>query len=151
MSGLRQDKITFEVETARVLEILSKEIYDSPLALLRENVQNAYDATLMRCTVEGADVRESTIEIKLEPFKLTSTDHGIGMLEEVLRNNFWKAGSSGKKSDLARKSGVIGTFGIGAMANFGVCTTLRVETRALGSDLTLVSTAKRANLSISKE
>ena len=35
-------KIAFEVETARVLEILSKEIYDSPLALLRENVQNAY-------------------------------------------------------------------------------------------------------------
>src|SRR5438093_2296762 len=151
MSGLRQDKITFEVETARVLEILSKEIYDSPLALLRENVQNAYDATLMRCTVEGADVRESTIEIKLEPFKLTITDHGIGMSEEVLRNNFWKAGSSGKKSELAQKSGVIGTFGIGAMANFGVCTALRVETRHIASDITLISSAMRSELRIAQD
>ena len=73
------------------------------------------------------------------------------MTEEVLRNNFWRAGSSGKRTDLARRSGVIGTFGIGAMANFGVCTKLRVETRATGSDVTLVSSAKRNKLSFSRE
>ena len=53
MSQTTQGKIAFEVETARVLEILSKEIYDSPMALLRENVQNAYDATLMRLHGRG--------------------------------------------------------------------------------------------------
>ena len=36
--------IVFQVETKRVLQILAREIYDSPLALIRENVQNAYDA-----------------------------------------------------------------------------------------------------------
>ena len=148
---MRLEKITFEVETARVLEILSKEIYDSPLALLRENVQNAYDAILMRCTHDGSDLREATITVTVEPLRLVITDDGIGMTEEVLRNNFWKAGSSGKKTELARQSGVIGTFGIGAMANFGVCTKLRVETRGIDSDVTLISVAERAKLSFSQE
>lgn len=151
MNDAPQDKIAFEVETARVLEILSKEIYDSPLALLRENVQNAYDATLMRCTHDGTPLDEATIDLRVEALTLTISDNGIGMTEEVLRNNFWKAGSSGKKTELARRSGVIGTFGIGAMANFGVCTRLRVETRAVGSDLTLVSTAERAKLSFARK
>lgn len=151
MSESTQDKIAFEVETARVLEILSKEIYDSPLALLRENVQNAYDAILMRCTQDQSSLHEATINLTIEPGRLVITDDGIGMTEEVLRNNFWKAGSSGKKTELARRSGVIGTFGIGAMANFGVCTKLRVETRAVGSDVTLISVAERAKLSFSQE
>lgn len=42
------EKIKFQIEIKRVLDVLSKEIYDSPYALLRENIQNAYDAILMR-------------------------------------------------------------------------------------------------------
>jgi molecular chaperone HtpG len=144
-------KIVFEVETSRVLELLSKEIYDSPLALLRENVQNAYDATLMRCTHDSTDIREAEIRITLTTDQLVIEDDGIGMTEEVLRNNFWRAGSSGKRTDLARRSGVIGTFGIGAMANFGVCSRLRVETRSVESDITLVSVAEKSKLSFSQE
>jgi molecular chaperone HtpG len=151
MSDATQDRIVFEVETSRVLEILSKEIYDSPLALLRENLQNAYDAVLMRCTAQSQRFDEAVIDIRVDPFCLTIIDNGIGMTEDVLRHNFWKAGSSGKKTELAKRSGVIGTFGIGAMANFGVCTKLRVETRSIESDTTLISTAERSKLSISQE
>ncbi len=68
------------------------------------------------------------------------------MNEDVLKNNFWKAGSSGKRSELAQRAGVVGTFGIGAMANFGVCTALRVETRHIDSKVTLISSALRENL-----
>lgn len=143
--------IVFEVETTRILEILSKEIYDSPLALLRENLQNAYDAVLMRATLDSTPLSEALIEVQLENGRVTIRDSGLGMSEDVLRNNFWKAGSSGKRTDLARRSGVVGTFGIGAMANFGVCTSIRVETRSVGSDETLISTAERANLSIARE
>ena len=46
--------IVFQVETDRVLKILTRDIYDSPLALLRENVQNAYDAVRMRFAAKGA-------------------------------------------------------------------------------------------------
>src|SRR5438876_596530 len=45
-------RIKFQVAPERVLEILSSEIYDSPYAMVRENVQNAYDAVLMRAAVE---------------------------------------------------------------------------------------------------
>ena len=66
----------------------------------------------------------------------------------VLKNNFWKAGSSGKKFRARTASGVIGTFGIGAMANFGVCAELRVESRE--SNISLIS-ARRENLRIAHD
>ena len=150
MSAQVKERIAFDVETERILQILSSEIYDSPKAFLRENVQNAYDAVLMRCTAQGIPIADRRIEITVEKERLTVRDDGIGMTEEVLRNNFWKAGSSGKKSDLAQRSGVIGTFGIGAMANFGVCTALQVETRHIDSDVTLISSAIRADLRIAQ-
>jgi molecular chaperone HtpG len=151
MNSNNKARIAFDVETERVLQILSSEIYDSPKAFLRENVQNAYDAILMRCTEQNLSLAERKIEITVEKDKLVVVDDGIGMTETVLKENFWKAGSSGKKTDLAQRSGVIGTFGIGAMANFGVCTELRVETRNVASAVTLISTARRKDLKIGQD
>lgn len=150
MTEPTKEQIAFDVETERILQILSSEIYDSPKAFLRENVQNAYDAVLMRSTAQGIPISERAIEITVTNRELTVRDDGIGMSEETLKNNFWKAGSSGKKSELAQRSGVIGTFGIGAMANFGVCTALRVETRHIDSPVTLISYARRADLRIAQ-
>lgn len=144
-------RIVFDVETSRILQILSAEIYDSPKAILRENVQNAYDAILMRCTAQNLEIEERRIQITVRDGILKVEDDGIGMTEDVLRQNFWKAGSSGKRSELAQKSGVIGTFGIGALANFGVCTSLRVETRHIDSNVTLISSARRSDLKIAQE
>lgn len=143
--------IVFQVETSRILQILAREIYDSPLALLRENLQNAYDAVRMRYAESGTLTDGGRIEIRVENGEVSITDNGIGMNEEVLRENFWKAGSSGKRSDDARRAGVVGTFGIGAMANFGVCTRLTVETRSLGSAETLRSVAERDSLKIAEQ
>ena len=151
MNDQMKERLTFDVETERVLAILSSEIYDSPKAFLRENVQNAYDAILMRCTEQQLPITERRIEISVEEGKLFVSDDGIGMTDQVLKDNFWKAGSSGKKSDLAQRSGVIGTFGIGAMANFGVCTFLEVETRHIDSDISLISSANRADLRIAQD
>ncbi|MEX1194320.1 MAG: ATP-binding protein [Dehalococcoidia bacterium] len=151
MTEAVQGQISFEVETSRILEILSKEIYDSSNALLRENIQNAYDAVLMRCSAQGVPITERLIEITIENEVVKISDDGIGMTEEVLRQNFWKAGSSGKRTELAREAGVVGTFGIGAMANFGVCTELQVETKAIESDVTLISTAVRRELKIGQD
>ena len=145
------EKIKFQVETARILEILSKEIYDSPYAMLRENVQNAYDAVLMRITKEKLPKDTGLVDVNIVANEVTVTDNGIGMTETELRNNYWMAGASGKKTELALTSGVIGTFGIGAMANFGVCSKLIVETRSRESLETLISTAIREDLSISEE
>src|SRR5262245_56657050 len=116
--------IVFQVETTRVLQLLTREIYDSPLAMLRENVQNAYDAIRQRFAASGTLTEGGRIEITVGGGKVAVTDNGTGMTEEVLRTNFWKPGSSGKHSEDARRAGVVGTFGIGAMANFGVCSRL---------------------------
>ena len=151
MNEQTKERIAFDVETERIIQILSAEIYDSPKAFLRENVQNAYDAILMRCTAQELPIADRKIEITIEKERLTVRDDGIGMTDDVLKNNFWKAGSSGKKSELAQRSGVIGTFGIGAMANFGVCTALQVETRHIDSSVTLVSSARRADLRIAQD
>ena len=145
------DGIVFQVETTRVLQILAREIYDSPLALLRENVQNAYDAVRMRFVSSGKLVDGGKIDIKVGNGEISIADNGIGMTEETLRDNFWKAGSSGKHSERARQSGVVGTFGIGAMANFGVCTQLTVETRAEGRTEVLRSVANRDSLKIAEK
>lgn len=141
-------QIPFLVETDRILEILSKQIYDSPHAMVRENVQNAYDAVLMRASREQRSPSEFAIDITVSPEQIVIRDNGIGMSETVLRNNFWRAGSSGKNTPEAKAAGVIGTFGIGAMANFGVCNHLRVETREIGSIVGIRTSARKSELSI---
>ena len=151
MTSAGTERLAFNVDTARILQILASEIYDSPRAFLRENVQNAYDAVLMRCTEQELLVSDRRIDVTVEPTRIIVRDDGIGMDEDVLAQNFWRAGSSGKKSDLARRSGVIGTFGIGAMANFGVCSALSVETRHLDSEFTLTTVAHRESLAIAEE
>ncbi|MCH7424280.1 ATP-binding protein [Shewanella sp. MM_2022_3] len=143
--------IAFQVETDRMLEILSKQIYDSPYAMVRENVQNSYDAILMRAKAEGKDISTYKIEVKVEPGTITIIDNGIGMSESVLKENFWKAGSSGKNTAAARAAGVIGTFGIGAMANFGVCTSLSVTTRELNNKVGFRTMAEKVNLRIGQD
>jgi molecular chaperone HtpG len=105
----------------------------------------------MRFARSGALTDGGQVFIRLDGETLSISDNGIGMSETVLRENFWKAGSSGKNSDEARKAGVVGTFGIGAMANFGVCRRLKVETRAEGSDNLLISVADRDGLKIAEE
>ncbi|AOR71953.1 hypothetical protein BBJ41_31540 [Burkholderia stabilis] len=144
-------QIAFQVDTSRVLEILSKQIYDSPYAMARENVQNAYDAVLMRANREQKSPSEYQIVITARPDQIEISDQGIGMTEKVLRENFWRAGSSGKNNDAARAAGVIGTFGIGAMANFGVCDRLQIDTRAMDQATGIRTFALKSQLSIGQD
>lgn len=140
--------IPFNIEISKVLDLLCSQIYDSPLSLLRENVQNAYDAILQR-KHNDPTFSNPEIRITIENNVITIRDNGIGMDDKKLKANYWTAGSSGKNNPEARAAGVVGTFGIGAMANFGVCSELNVETRLLNSDLTWISGVKKSDLSLS--
>ncbi len=124
-----KERTNFKFNIESVLNILSKDIYDSPLSLLRENVQNAYDAILQRRYVDSSFSGRGSISVVLNSGELTITDDGIGMTKEMLDKNYWTAGSSGKNTPEARAAGVVGTFGIGAMANFGVCSYLEVTSK----------------------
>jgi molecular chaperone HtpG len=141
-----EEKIPFQIETEKVLKLLSSEIYDSPYALLRENVQNAYDAILMRLQKEPNF--SPMIKVALAGQNVTISDNGIGMSKDTVKNNYWKAGSSGKNNEEARKAGVVGTFGIGAMANFGICKHLKIKTHYWGGNTTVISEAYKSTLSV---
>ncbi len=144
------ERIPFEVEASRVIELLARQIYQTPLALLRENCQNAFDAILMRIQREG-DGFSPLVDVRISSDRVIITDNGIGMGRGEVRNNFWRAGSSGKNNAEARAAGVVGTFGIGAMANFGIATELEVVTESLVTRERTRSFARREELSTSKE
>jgi molecular chaperone HtpG len=140
------EQIKFQIEIGKVLKLLANDIYDSPYAFLRENVQNAYDAILMR--MQKDNNFQPKIVIDLTGNQISISDNGIGMSREVVENNYWKAGSSGKNNEEARKAGVVGTFGIGAMANFGICSYLKVRSHFWGSNSTIISDVKKDDLSL---
>lgn len=142
-----KERTNFKFNVERVLQILSDDIYDSPLSLLRENVQNAYDAILQRKYYDAAFGNNGAIRIYLNGNELTISDNGIGMTKEMLDKNYWTAGASGKNTPEARAAGVVGTFGIGAMANFGVCSYLEVTSKYYdGLHRTIMSSLKREEL-----
>lgn len=147
VSDERITHIPFQVDLSRIIDVLAKEIYQSPLALLRENTQNAYDAVLLRGV--GNPTFRGTIDITIGPLAISVHDNGVGMTKEELKDHYWTAGSSSKGNPAARAAGVVGTFGIGAMANFGIATSLEVVTESIETGQRTRSFVRRDQLSLS--
>src|SRR6266480_3087809 len=116
------------IEFESVLAAISKQIYETPLAFIRENVQNAVDAIRMQAAREGKSsaLPEFGVRITVDGQQCEIVDNGIGMSLDDLRNLFWTIGASGKRTAEARSAGCVGMFGIGGFANFGVCDDLTV-------------------------
>ena len=142
-------KIPFAVEISRMIEVLAAQIYPTPFALLRENVQNSFDAILQRRHMNHEFA--ARIDVEIEPRQVSVRDNGIGMSREDLRNHFWRAGSSSKNTEEARAAGVVGTFGIGAMANFGIAEELHVETEDICKGERTACSAFRSTLSVTED
>ena len=149
-----EKKIAFKIEFQRILELFAGQIYQSPLALLRENTQNAFDAIRMREAhereVHGDDF-EPEIRVTVDEQQIVVVDNGIGMTAEELETSFWYAGRSSKNSDAARAAGVVGTFGIGAMSNFGVADELSVESESAVTGERTRSSVRKSELSTDTE
>ena len=120
-------------EAKSMLNMLCRSLYDTSLVVLRENLQNAYDAVLMRKHKDHSYANPA-IHLYVKDGHLIVQDNGIGMTAQEVDENFWTAGKSGKNNADARKAGVVGTFGIGAFANFGVCSELKLTTKKISSD-----------------
>lgn len=142
-----------DVDLERILPLLAREIYTSPFAFLRENVQNAFDAIRMQKYREQLSgiTREHRIFITIDDNRLSISDSGIGMTRDDLASFFWSIGKSGKHTAEAKSAGVVGTFGIGGMANFGVCSRLEVTTRTHTSNESIISFAERNQLSAKED
>ena len=142
-------KIAFDIDISRMIEVLAAQIYPTPFALLRENVQNSFDAILLRRHL--GQQFNARIDVTIEPHRIRVTDNGIGMSREDLRTHFWRAGSSSKNTEDARAAGVVGTFGIGAMANFGMAEELQVETESSHTHERTDCVAYRSTLSVTED
>lgn len=120
------------IEFESVLAAISKQIYETPLAFIRENVQNAVDALRMQAARQTADSAAAPLSVRISAIDKTCeiADNGIGMSLEDLRNLFWTIGASGKRTPEARAAGCVGMFGIGGFANFGVCDDLVVVSQS---------------------
>ncbi len=134
MTGGTSFKVGIEFES--VLRAISKQIYETPMAFIRENVQNAVDAIRIQALRENADPSDGcyNIDVTVNDRKLTVRDNGIGMSEVDLQSFFWTIGASGKRTGEALQAGCVGMFGIGGFANFGVCDKLEVISQVQESD-----------------
>ena len=140
-----EKKIPFKIEFSRILDLFANQIYQSPLALLRENTQNAFDAVLMKLHAKAGSSQENfhpRIDVRISQNQIIVTDNGVGMTSQEIEDNYWYAGKSGKNTSVAREAGVVGTFGIGAMANFGVADQLEVESESMSGQRTVSSVRK---------
>ena len=148
---MSEDAHAIDVDLERILPILARAIYTSPFAFLRENVQNAFDAIRMQRHREGSGSQEHEISIVLAENRLSISDSGIGMSKQDLVSFYWSIGKSGKHTPEAKAAGVVGTFGIGGMANFGICSRLEVMTRTRQMLDCVISFAERQNLSATRD
>ena len=151
--GNKSFKVGIDFEN--VLSAISKQIYETPLAFIRENVQNAVDAIRIQALREGVtpDNGQYRIDVVIDGTNVTVRDNGIGMTASDLESFFWTIGASGKRTPEAQKAGCVGMFGIGGFANFGVCDMLEVISQtsdAAHGTLTRLSEAdiRKAGVSI---
>eukprot|EP01040_Poterioochromonas_malhamensis_P009323 gene9323-10124_t len=140
------EKMSFQAETRKLLDIVTHSIYTDKEVFLRELVSNASDALekFRYFQVSGAVKGDGThpLEINIitdsEKNTLTIIDNGIGMTREELVANLGTIARSGSKqfveqlskgegSTGASKDGIIGQFGVGFYSSFMVSDEVSVE------------------------
>jgi molecular chaperone HtpG len=122
------DSFKVGIDFEHVLRAISKQIYETHLAFIRENVQNAVDALRIQAHRDGLPPNDTRYRVDVSVYddKILVRDNGVGMSATDLRDLFWTIGASGKRTQEAQAAGCVGMFGIGGFANFGVCHTVEV-------------------------
>lgn len=142
-TGFEKFLVRFEFERKRMLEILSKEIYQGdPYVFLRELLQNSIDAIRMRREVLERELGSAPAKIgviRVEVNHLANgdaivswNDDGIGMDKYIIKNYLAVAGRSYYLSKDFEKIGLrmdpISKFGIGILSCFMVADRIEIET-----------------------
>ena len=140
-------KKEFKTESKRLLELMINSIYTHKEIFLRELLSNASDALdklhFRSLTDDSIKLSQDDLAIRITPNPdsrtLTISDNGCGMSAEELENNLGVIAQSGtlafRKENTENKDvDVIGQFGVGFYSAFMVANSVRVVSRALGSD-----------------
>lgn len=138
--------VSLKFDSNQMIRLLGVQLYDTPLAMLRENVQNSVDAIRERKKLDLKPF-QPRIKVTISNEMVIIEDNGKGMTKDIIKNNYWTAGNSSKNTEQAQQAGVVGHFGIGALANFGVCSKLELSTRYFDSNIRFKSIACREKLS----
>ncbi len=149
MGTSSSDKYEFKAEIKKLLQILSKSLYQHKEIFLRELISNAYDAlkrmhfiSLQNKDIENPDLPlEINITINSNEKTITVSDSGLGMTKQELIDNLGTIASSGtekflqhiKESQDQKEKidlDVIGQFGVGFYSTFMVAEKVKVISKS---------------------
>jgi molecular chaperone HtpG len=125
----------FRLDENRVLEtLIGDALYDTPLAGIRELLQNAVDACQQRKILD--ENYKPKIRVTLCNGILSVNDNGIGMDTFVIDNFFSRLASTSHQTEDINGFEAIGRFGIGVFSYFLLCDSFEVNTRPLHGEPT---------------
>jgi len=126
----------FTVNLKQIVRLLGERLYSTPSVVVRELVQNSYDAIRARHGKSAA--ANGRIDIRVDPLRRTITfaDNGSGMDDKELINYLSRLGDGIKiyQSELERKNlANIGEYGIGFFSSFIVADRIDLRTRKVNA------------------
>ncbi len=146
---MAEEKMAFQAEVAKVLDIVIHSLYSNHEIFLRELISNASDACdklryalLVHPELAGkADAFRIVITPDAAAGTLTVTDNGIGMNRDDLIHHLGTIARSGSADFMKNLTGdkqkdmaLIGQFGVGFYASFMVADKVVVRTKKAGDD-----------------
>ncbi|SES05144.1 molecular chaperone HtpG [Salipaludibacillus aurantiacus] len=140
-------KKEFKAESKRLLEMMVNSIYSQKEIFLRELISNASDAIdkmyYKALTDDSVTFDQDNFYIKVSTDKvnrtLTIADTGIGMTKDELEKNLGTIAESGslafkKENEIKDGHDIIGQFGVGFYSAFMVADSVKVISKAFGTD-----------------
>jgi molecular chaperone HtpG len=148
---MTEEKMRFEAEVSRLLDIVVHSLYSNKEIFLRELISNASDACdkLRYEAIAQPDLISGDPDFKVRLMTdnvrhvLTVIDNGIGMNREELVDNLGTIANSGtakfidalgKSGDAKKSVDLIGQFGVGFYSAFMVADKVEVLTKKAGED-----------------
>ena len=142
------DKISFQADVSKMLNIVINSLYSEKQIFLRELISNASDACdklkYMALTNPGIAKQSGQLKIKIhadaEKNTLTISDNGIGMNKDDLINHLGTIAKSGtadfvkNAADNGSAVELIGQFGVGFYAAFMVADKVEIITKRAGEE-----------------
>lgn len=142
------DKIAFQADVSKMLDIVINSLYSEKQIFLRELISNASDACdkLKYLALTTPDIAKGSKEFKIivtpdeKAGTLTIADNGIGMNKEDLIAHLGTIAKSGtaefvkNASENGSACELIGQFGVGFYSAFMVADKVEILTRKAGED-----------------
>ncbi len=142
------EKMNFQAEVSKLLDIVVNSLYSEKYIFLRELISNASDACdkLKYLVLTNPDIAKSSGEFKIKitpdakENTLTISDNGIGMNRDDLINHLGTIAKSGtadfvnNAKDNGSSVDLIGQFGVGFYSAFMVASKVEILTRKAGED-----------------